>query len=170
MDMTREITKKIGEFFVQKKTDLINHQSKNEINLLQILCFQESLSFEKDSSNGEGLFGWSNLKSDYRPQKESDTIIEVKYIRTTISDGNKKNHNECEIKNSLSQIIEQAICKNAKEAILVIIDSGRAAERDWNSREQQFLSMFKNNSAGINLSIVRIKVDLANNDVTYQVY
>ncbi|HUT70165.1 MAG TPA: hypothetical protein VMW89_05770 [Desulfatiglandales bacterium] len=167
--MSEELANKIGEFFMKNKQALINHSTEDESKLLTSLEFKDKLDLENDESSVSALFGWGNLKSDFSPKDKRDTIIEVKYIRTTkISSGN--NYNECYVKDSLSQIIEQAACKRKQNAILVVIDSGRAAARDWCSLEVKFISMFKNNPFKIQLSIVRVALDPANGDVSFKIF
>ena len=132
---------RIVQFFDKKKGDLKNNLDKNEDQLLEALSFAKCCHLEKDSPSRNALFGYGSLKSDYHPKcpkNDKKLIIEVKYIRKTDS-----SHNEYDIKNALSQIIEQAICKKSKNAILLIIDAGRARDRMWNAIEGKFISMFQ---------------------------
>ena len=78
-------------------------------------------------------------------------------------------HNECDIKNGLSQIIEQAVCKSASRAILVILDAGRSNNRPWNQRERDFISMFKNNPFWVSLTVLRIRVEVNSATVKYSI-
>ncbi len=88
--------------------------NKGENDLLGSLEFEKCCSLEKDSSSEEALFGYGSLKSDYRPKNDENVIIEVKYIRAQQT-SNKTQHNEYDIKNALSQIVEQAVCKKSKK-------------------------------------------------------
>ena len=112
-------------------------------------CKKEAPAKKKDS-----LFGYGEIKTDYYCENE-DCIIEIKYIR---------NKNEYEIKNGLSQIIEQALCMKeigtVKNAILLIIDAGRASKKLWNTdtNEGKFISMFQKNPFNINLIVLRIRI------------
>lgn len=162
--MTTELPQKIGKFFVAKEKDLFQYLSENESKLLSLLSFMKELKLLKDSASENALFGWDSLKSDFRPERDKNTIIEVKYIRQN------RSNNECDIKNGLSQIIEQAVCKEGVlHAIFVVIDAGRASKRDWNAREKMFISMFKKNPFDIQLSVVRIQLDKKNEKVSYAI-
>ncbi|MGA9108719.1 MAG: hypothetical protein WB290_00335 [Smithella sp.] len=155
---TNNLISRIVSFFTEKKNDLKNNRDEGENDLLDTLKFAEFCDLKEDSPSGNALFGYGSLKSDYRPIDDKNLIIEVKYIRKSHS-----SYTECEIKNALSQIIEQAICKDVKKAILLIIDAGRASNRMLNAIEGKFISMFQQNPFNINLSIVRIRV-IENND------
>jgi len=144
---------KIVDHFEAKKDHLKGNLDCNETDLLKKLRFEKCCGLQKDTPNESGLFGYGSLKADYRSNGDSDIIIEVKYIRN--SNGQ---HNECDIKNGLSQIIEQAVCKNVKHAILLIIDAGRARNRGWNDIERKFISMFQQNPFNINLKVIRIRI------------
>lgn len=137
--------------------------------LIEALRFMEELNLSKDTSSGEAMFGWGGLIPDFRPNDKKDIIIEVKYIRTTQTQSGK-NYKECDVKNSLSQIIEQAVCRKVGNAVLVVIDSGRACSREWNEQEVLFIDMFKQNHFKINLSVVRIRLDIQNNKVSCKIY
>jgi hypothetical protein len=165
--MYQSIEGKIGEFFISRKDDLIPAMDKGETSLLKSLNFAEDLNLRLDSPSGNALFGYGSLKSDFKPTADGDTIIEVKYIRISRLKGGSNQYNECDIKNSLSQVIEQAICKRARKAILVVIDAGRANTRDWSDQERRFISMFKTNPFDISLSVVRVKLNPP--DVSYEV-
>ena len=158
--MFTKLESEIVNFFKKNEDKLKTNLHQNEEPLLNSLDFEKALNLKKDSPSGNDLFGYGSLKSDYRPDK--NTIIEVKYIRKTHS-----SHNECDVKNALSQIIEQAICKNANKAILLIIDAGRARGRKWNAIEGKFISMFQQNSFHVVLSVVRIRVDT--NNIVYEI-
>jgi len=147
----------IVKFFNDKKNNLKDHLNKTENNLLNEIQFESELNLEKDSLNGAALFGYGSLKPDYHPKKDKNIIIEVKYIRIKTTE-NGNHYNECDIKNALSQIIEQAVCKKARNAILLILDAGRAREREWNAMEGKFISMFQQNPFNINLKVVRIRI------------
>ena len=163
--MVDKIKREIIEFFKKKENILKKNLLQNEVPLLTSLNFENALNLEKDSSSGNALFGYGSLKSDYRLKDDEDIIVEVKYIR--ISDKKSGTQfNECDIKNALSQIIEQAVCKKVNKAILLIIDAGRAKDRDWNVIERKFISMFQQNPFHITLSVVRIRV---NNDIFYEI-
>ncbi len=175
LDMEKEITQKenladindlaheIGNFFVRKKSDLLIHMTEKETCILKLLEFDKSLNLSLDNTYGPALFGWGQLKTDFVPDEPPNTIIEAKYVRTTTG------YNECDIKNALSQIIEQALCKRATNAILVVIDAGRAKNREWNDRERNFIGMFKENPFGIHLRLVRIRVQENIKDVSYSI-
>jgi hypothetical protein len=165
--MCQNIENTIGAFFIAKKADLIRHKGETEINLLKSLNFAGDLNLIPDSPSGNAFFGYGSLKSDFKPTTGGDTIIEVKYVRVTKLKNGSNQHNECDIKNSLSQIIEQAFCKKARNAVLVLIDAGRANTRDWNKQEIRFISMFKENPFKIVLSVVRVKLNPP--EVSYEV-
>jgi hypothetical protein len=167
LEMCQSIEGKIGEFFISRKEDLIKAMNKGETDLLKSLNFAKGLDLLLDSPSGNALFGYGSLKSDFKPTGPGDTIIEVKYIRMSKLKGGSTQHNECDIKNSLSQVIEQAVCKSAGKAILVVIDAGRANARDWTDQERRFISMFKTNPFDIFLSVVRVKLNPP--DVSYEV-
>lgn len=166
--MNNKLEDRIGQFFIEKKNDLIKHGKETEDQLLASLNFKQELELITDSHSNIALFGYGSLKADFKPKDSENTIIEVKYIRTSKTH-NGPQHNECDVKNALSQIIEQALCKNVQNAALVIIDAGRANGRDWNENEINFISMFKQNPFNISLSIVRIIIDLNHSTATYQV-
>ena len=152
-----DLISKIIRFFETKRNDLKTYLDYNETDFLENIMFAECCDLYKDSPSESALFGYNSLRADYRPNGNSDIVIEVKYIRIKQTEkGNQ--YNECEIKNALSQIIEQAICKTVKNAILVIIDAGRAREREWNDTERKFISMFQQNPFNINLKVVRIRI------------
>jgi len=96
-------------------------------------------------------------------------VIEFKKIGLCSKKGEPKK-NECDIKNALSQIIEQAYCKRLKnkidkiEAVLVIFDGGRASNRKWNEEEKKFIQMFKCNPLGVTLSVIRIMIRIIINE------
>lgn len=131
----------------------------NEKKLLVKLDIQNKLNLQKDDKNVSGLFGYKSIKTDYllKDKEELIAVIEFKKIGLENNKG-KSNHNECEIKNGLAQVIEQALCKNAKVAILVIIDGGRANKRTLFCNEKKYISMFKNNPFGISLGFIRIMI------------
>ena len=171
--MNQRIEDRIGAFFVKKKNELITHRAETEVNLLKSLNFSNELSLLTDRPSGNALFGWGSLKSDFKPKTDEDTIIEVKYLRIRKAKNGPNQYCECDVKNALSQIVEQALCKKVSKAILVIIDTGRANNREWNEHERMFISMFKQNPFNICLSIVRIKLEieqtLDRSTVTYEV-
>jgi hypothetical protein len=172
--MNLRIEDRIGEFFVRKKSDLFNYEAQKESDLLISLKFAEELELDTDNSSENDLFGWGSLKSDFKPKTDENTIIEVKYVRVTKNSKDGNCYNEYDVKNGLSQILEQALCKRVQNAIFVVIDAGRAKSRDWNEIEGMFISMFKQNPFNIRLSIVRIKFDIDLSDinlstVTYKV-
>ena len=144
--MIQDLSNIIRKFFIVNKNALIENSSNGELDLIEALRFMEELNLSKDTSSGEAMFGWGRVRSDFRPndKDKKDIIIEVKYIRTTQTKS-RKNYKECDVKNSLSQIIEQAVCKKVGNAVLVVIDSGRACSREWNEREVLFIKMFKKN-------------------------
>lgn len=160
--MNTELERKIVKFFRNNEKMLKKYLNQNEEPLFSSLDFENGLNLKKDSTSGNALFGYGSLKSDYRPEYDEDIIIEVKYIRISNNKSGTQ-YNECDIKNALSQIIEQAVCKKVNKAILVIIDTGRASDREWNAIERKFISMFQKNPFYITLSVVRIRVNSKNN-------
>lgn len=145
---------RIGNFFVSRKTELFDHLTKTEPKLLETLLFEKSLGLACDTSSGVALFGWGSLKADFVLPDAGNAIMEVKYIRTRPYG----EPNECDIKNAMAQVVEQAVCKKATNAFLVLIDAGDARNRDWNDQERKFVGMFKSNPFKICLRIVRIRV------------
>ncbi len=153
---TYNLLQKIVQLFNDKKGKLKNNLNKGENALLKSLEFKKCCSLKEDSSSEGALFGYGSLKSDYKPKDDGNNlIIEVKYIRKTDS---SHTHNEYDIKNALSQIIEQAVCKKVENAILLIIDAGRACNRPWNAIEGKFISMFQQNPFKIKLIVLRIRI------------
>ena len=153
--------KNIDKFFKTNKKGNVKFKD-GEKDLLKDLNFYNG-EFQEVISTHEkpkGLFGYKKVDADFK-LTGSDKIItigEVKYIR---------NKNECEIKNGLSQVIEQAIAYKANKAILVVIDAGRASNRCWNANEIKFVIMFQMNPFNIKLSVVRVRVD--DSKVSYEV-
>lgn len=166
--MSSDLSHKIGQFIVSKKTELLDHLDQSETELLISLGFESMLNLSRDRPENSALFGYGKLFSDYIPLDADGTIIEVKYIRPTVQDGQIR-YNEYDIKNGLSQIIEQAVCKDAHNAVFVIIDAGRGKKREWDEREKKFVNLFISNSFNINLTVVRVIVDCESKSVTYSV-
>ena len=166
--MVTKLEREIVNFFKNNENILKKNLHQNEEPLLNSLNLENALNLKKDSPSGNALFGYGSLKSDYRPKDDDEEIIiEVKYIRISNNKSGTQ-YNECDIKNAMSQIIEQAVCKKVNKAILVIIDTGRARDREWNVIEGEFRSMFQQNPFHITLSVVRIRVN-SNNDIFYEI-
>jgi len=151
MDEIDRLAIEIAQFF--EKSNLLTNLGKKEPELLEAINFLESqpelarIGRSKKKRSKCALFGFGSVKTDYRC---GNTVIEVKYTR---------NNNECDIKNGLSQVIEQAVCYEVSQAILLVIDAGRASHRKWNAVEGKFISMFQQNPFGIKLRVVRIIVN-----------
>lgn len=145
----------ILNFFRTHCSQLHGNLSLSERGLLSNIGFANHLGLSK-ANRGSALFGWQATHTDYIHQSYPNTIIEVKFIRSTQTT-KSTTHRECDIKNGLAQIIEQAYClANIQAAIMVIIDNGRAFNRSWNTREINYIYFFKQNSFNINLQILRI--------------
>lgn len=158
----------ILDFFQTNCSQLHGNLSLSEPRLLSIIGFANQLGLSK-ANRGMALFGYSATHTDYIHQNYPNTIIEVKFIRTTQTD-KSITHRECDIKNGLAQIIEQAYClSNIQTAIMVIIDNGRAYNRPWNTREVNFINFFKQNPFSINLQVLRI-FDIQTNSFQHCIY
>ncbi len=156
MKSNTKIIEKMKIFFRNPSNLNILEKNKSctEPDLLINIAFESNLSLLKGKKM-PALFGYESIQSDYITQDDR-TIIEVKYITQV-------NHNECEIKNALSQIIEQAISNKTPNAILLILDAGRACEREWTKKEKKFVSIFQKNKFKIKLSVLRVQMLEKNN-------
>lgn len=94
-------------------------------------------------------------------------VIEVKRIGFTNKNGNARN-NECDIKNGLAQVLEQAFCRGAELAVFVILDGGRGADREWNEEEQAYVQMFLQNNLGVTLLVVRARFPSSGSYVQFE--
>jgi hypothetical protein len=76
-------------------------------------------------------------------------------------------HNEYDVPNGLGQIILQAVARNAREAILVIMDGSRGAPKAWNAHERQF-DTFTRNLLKVRLTVLRVVVDTARQGMDFE--
>jgi len=158
----------ILSFFQTNCSQLHANLSQSERGLLSIIGFANELGLSK-ANIGVALFGYTTTRTDYIHQNYTGTIIEVKFIRPTQT-ARSITHRECDIKNGLAQIIEQAYClSNIQTAIMVIIDNGRAYNRPWNPREVNYLNFFKRNPFNIDLQVLRI-FDIQTNSLQHCIY
>jgi hypothetical protein len=158
----------ILNFLQTNCSQLHNNLSLSEPRLLSAIGFAHQLGLSK-ANRGVALFGYAATHTDYIHRNYPHTIIEIKFIRTTQT-AKSTTHRECDIKNGLAQIIEQAYClSNIQRAIMVIIDNGRASNRPWNTREVNYLNFFQRNPFNINLQILRI-FDIQTNSLQHCIY
>lgn len=140
-------------------SDFINKfcASYNELNVLELRKINTRI--------GPGFFGFKSLTTDfclfYRDSHSVHSVIEIKKIRPNIRE-------ECEIKNGLAQVIEQAICHNASHAILLIFDAGNNSNKKWTCRDREYIRMFKNNPFGIHLSVLRIQIKIDVKEIEFE--
>jgi hypothetical protein len=156
--MVNDIINRIESFLRQNAANIIEHEGKIEPSLLKSIGFSNGLNVNPDRTFTEALFGYPRLKTDYQPDGHENTVIEVKRIGLVSGRSNRVRENECDIKNGLAQILEQAQCKNAENAILVVIDGGRSANRNWNQREIQYINNIRAGFNDINLVVIRARV------------
>jgi len=148
--------------------EIISLEKVYEPNLIKELQIPTKLTMEPYKCKLKGLFGYEKLKTDYILKNAPNVVIEFKKIGLLRKDGKKK-LNECDIKNALSQVIEQAYCGNFKEAILIIFDGGRASGREWCEKEKNFIKMFKCNPFEITLSVIRIRIDKSKKVLEFEI-
>ncbi len=156
MEGSRELAERIAAFFRDCQRDLISSLDLNETSLLREIGFQNGLNLKSDCRGSYPLFGYNSLQTDYL--QGGQVLVEVKYIRVKPRKNGKPAGNEYDIKNALAQVVEQALCKNYPEAVLLVIDAGRARDREWDEREKKFISMFQNNPFAVRLSVVRVRI------------
>ena len=116
---------------------------------------------------GAGLFGYATsngVTADFSYREMPALLIEAKFIRCR--EVGAAQNTEYDLKNGLAQIIEQATVSGKQEAILIVIDAGRARKRPLNTRERVYISMFKNNPFKVTLTIIRARVDEAGKRIT----
>lgn len=155
-------------FFQTNCSQLNANLSLSERGLLSTIGFANQLGLSR-ARRGVALFGYTATHTDYIHQNYPDTIIEIKFIRTTQTP-RSTTHRECDIKNGLAQIIEQAYCLlNIQTAIMVIIDNGRAYNRRWNTRDANYINFFKQNPFNIDLQVLRI-FDIQTNSLQHCIY
>ena len=164
----KEIYENLKSHLTDKYDKIISLGGKDEPNLIKELCIPSTLNFKMTNDNPKGLFGYVEIKPDYILENDPKVVIEFKKIGLYSKKGEPKK-NECDIKNALSQIIEQAYCRKLKnkiepiiEAVLVVFDGGSASDRKWNEEEKKFIQMFKCNPLGVTLSVIRIIINKTN--------
>jgi len=151
---------RIGDFFVSAKDAVLSNLEEDERGLLRAIGFADALALRCEKTT-VALFGGESVVPDYVPP-DGSSIVECKYVRK----GKGHRFNEYDIKNALGQILEQATCKSTMHAILVLLDAGRASDRDWNDVELNFVKMFKDNPFGIRLTLVRVRIEEEKKSVT----
>jgi hypothetical protein len=73
--MEQELPAKIGQFFLEKENELLEHCEEDESQLLSSLQFATQLALFQDKPSERALFGWGSLKADFRPNDDESTII-----------------------------------------------------------------------------------------------
>ena len=146
--------KQLCEKMVNKEDDVNKYLSANLTTLIK----------KYNGDKKEGLFGHASKKGiepDFFSATNSiDAVIEVKLI---------KKGNECDIKNGLAQVIEQALCYNKKVAVLLVFDCGNAKDRDWNENECKYIrSICGIDLDGIKIAIIKIR--LINGEIKASTY
>jgi len=157
--MANEIINRIESFLRQNLANILQHEGEDEPDLLRKIDFAESLGLEKDHSSTPALFGYSTLRTDYQPQNDGNTIIEVKRLGLISKRTGKVRENECDFKNGVAQILEQAQCKNAQNAILVVLDGGRSSNRDWNQQEIRYIRSMGTGFTNISFFVIRARIE-----------
>lgn len=150
-----DIIASIREYIFSKQADIRSHQHLNEGPLLKYIRFAEDLAMN-EQRDGSALFGYPALKTDFVPKDMSSVVIECKRIGF-LNKKNRRRTNECDIKNGLAQVLEQAYCRGANTAILVVLDGGNAAMNPWKDKDKKFIQVFINNGLGINLIVLRAR-------------
>ena len=165
MSFAEQFFNSIKQVFQTKAHDIIRNQKQKEGQLLDVINIETCLKLKKGEKSKQALFGLGSVKPDYQSQENTEVIIEFKKIGFK-QKNNKIRPNEFDIKNGLAQIIEQALCMNKKEAILVIIDGGRAFDKDWDKTENDYTNIFIKNEF-VKLSVIRIAIDPSSGKISY---
>lgn len=139
---------------------LFDTLTKTEKEVLQSLNLESTLGFTPQPIIRKGLFGYaakSQLRSDFSHPTAPDLLIEVKFVRC--KEIGAASNTECDLKNGLAQVIEQATCAVKNQAILLVLDAGRARLRKLTTIEKSYIKMFKTNPFDVKLAVIRARID-----------